>query len=306
MKGKKGFVDEGGVRSPFCIRWEGTLEAGTKVSEIAGTIDLLPTLTDLAGIDYRPEKPLDGISLKPLLAGGDPSWEDRFIFSRYRDSISVRSKQYRLDYEDHLYDILNDLGQTTDIAAEKPDLQKQFIDAREKWEMDVWGELPETDERPFLICHPDFEFTQIPARDGTATGKIERSNFYPNCSFYTNWTSTDEYINWEAEVMEEGDYEVEVYYTCPPEDIGSTLELSFNQTEITATLSKAHDPPLTGMEYDRYPRKVSYIKDFVPLKMGTIHLVKGKGTLVLKAIDMPGSQVMDFRLMTFKRVTLEG
>jgi hypothetical protein len=67
--------------------------------------------------------------------------------------------------------------------------------------------------------------------------------------------------------MEEGEYEVEVYYTCPAEDIGST-----------------------GMEYDRYPRKVSYIKDFIPLKMGTIHLGKGKGTLVLKATDMPGSQ----------------
>jgi len=119
----------------------------------------------------------------------------------------------------------------------------------------------------------------------------------------TNWKSTDDYITWEAEVMEEGEYEVEVYYTCPAEDIGSTLELSFNHTEITATLSKAHDPPLTGMEYDRYPRKVSYIKDFIPLKMGTIHLGKGKGTLVLKATDMPGSQVMDFRLMTFKRVT---
>jgi hypothetical protein len=36
--------------------------------------------------------------------------------------------------------------------------------------------------------------------------------------------------------------------------------------------------------------------------MGTIQLEKGKGTLSLKAIDIPGSQAMDFRLLMFKRV----
>jgi len=37
------------------------------------------------------------------------------------------------------------------------------------------------------------------------------------------------------------------------------------------------------------------------LNIGTIHLDKGKGELSLKALDIPGSQVMDFRLMMFER-----
>ena len=50
MKGRKGSVDEGGVRAPFVIRWPGRIRPGTRVSHIAGAIDLLPTLADLSGI----------------------------------------------------------------------------------------------------------------------------------------------------------------------------------------------------------------------------------------------------------------
>ena len=39
------------------------------------------------------------------------------------------------------------------------------------------------------------KFTQIPARDGTAHGNIKRSNMWPNCSYFTNWTSLDDSIN---------------------------------------------------------------------------------------------------------------
>jgi arylsulfatase A-like enzyme len=48
MKGRKGSVDEGGVRSVCHLRWPGRLPAGHVVPEITGAIDLLPTLTALA------------------------------------------------------------------------------------------------------------------------------------------------------------------------------------------------------------------------------------------------------------------
>jgi hypothetical protein len=44
------------------------------------------------------------------------------------------------------------------------------------------------------------------------------------------------------------------------------------------------------------------VKDFKAMELGTIHLKKGKGTLVLRATNIPGSQVMDFRLLMFTRV----
>ncbi len=49
MKGRKGQTDEGGVRSPLLVRWPGKIPAGKRVEPVAGAIDLLPTLADLAG-----------------------------------------------------------------------------------------------------------------------------------------------------------------------------------------------------------------------------------------------------------------
>src|SRR5207245_5738476 len=68
MKGRKASTDEGGVRAPFLIRWPGHIPAGARIRQIAGAIDLLPTLADMAQIPIASVKPLDGISLKPLLS----------------------------------------------------------------------------------------------------------------------------------------------------------------------------------------------------------------------------------------------
>src|SRR5205814_4680792 len=69
MRGRKGSTDEGGVRSPLLVRWPGHIKPGTIVRPIAGAIDLLPTLAELAGVAVVRTKPLDGRSLAPLLLG---------------------------------------------------------------------------------------------------------------------------------------------------------------------------------------------------------------------------------------------
>jgi hypothetical protein len=100
-----------------------------------------------------------------------------------------------------------------------------------------------------------------------------------------------------VEVLSDGLFDVEIYYTCPEQDVGSTFQLSFGEFNLAGKITEAHDPPLRGMENDRVPRQNTYVKDFKTLKMGTIHLEKGAGELTLKALEIPGSQVMDFRLM---------
>ena len=71
MKGRKGSTDEGGVRSVCYLRWPARLPAGHTVTQISGAIDLLPTLTALAGIPRVGDKPLDGRDLSPLLSRQD-------------------------------------------------------------------------------------------------------------------------------------------------------------------------------------------------------------------------------------------
>jgi len=302
MKGRKGSTDEGGVRSPLSIQWTGVIESGKRIDHIAGAIDLLPTLTDLAGIERSRDKSLDGLSLKPLLLDSNAQWEDRLIFNHWRNSTSVRSQQYRLDNKNQLFDMVNDPGQRDDISAQHTELLQELVNAKEAWKKEVLSEYGEADDRPFPVGHPDYAFTQIPARDGKPSGQIKRSNRYPNCSFFTNWISTEDQISWDVEVLADGDFKVVLYYTCPEEDIGSTIELEFGSSKLSTEVTKAHDPPLTGMENDRDERNNSYVKDFIPMEMGTIHLQKGRGKLRLKVLDIPGSQAMDFRLMMFERI----
>ncbi len=302
MKGRKGSTDEGGVRSPLFIRWKGVIEKGVEITEIAAAIDLLPTLADMAGIEVDGSRHLDGISLKPIILGGENPAPERIIFSHWAGRVSARDQQYRLDHEGQLFNMADDPGQHNNIAEQHPEILHRLMQARDEWEQSVLAELPEEDERPFPIGYPGSKYTQVPARDGIAHGNIVRSNRWPNCSYYTNWTNTDDKITWDVEVPESGDFKVTLYYTCPQEDIGSTFQLNFNESSIRGEISEAHDPPLVGMDEDRVERHNSYVKDFKPLKLPLMHLEKGTGELTLQALNVPGSQVMDFRLLMFERI----
>ena len=301
MKGRKGSTDEGGVRSPMLVRWPGKIKGGRVVKQLGSAIDLLPTLADLADIPVVSEKKLDGISLEPALLTGKNSAPERPIFSQWKGRLSVRTNRFRLDNNGKLFDMQADPGQYKDVTKKFPKesarLKKLLAEQQASLPAD-YGK----DDRPFVIGHPDAELTQIPARDGVAHGNIKRSNKFPNCSYFTNWTSVEDSITWEAEVGASGNYSVDVYYTCPKTDVGSTFELTFNDSLLKATVREAHDPPVKGAEHDRVVRAESYVKDFKAMNVGAIHLEKGKGTLTLKATSVPGAQVMDFRLLMLRRV----
>jgi arylsulfatase A-like enzyme len=326
MKGRKGSVDEGGVRSPFLIRWPGQIKGGTRVTQIAGAIDLLPTLADCAGIPLASNKPLDGLSLKPLLLGTAKDWPDRTIFTHWGGKLSARTQQYRYTEPGQLFDLQADPKQDRNLAAEKPEVAERMAGAVKQWHQEVStglkvavkpagnaagknakgkarGGLKKNDDRPFTVGYSEFPMTQLPARDGVAHGGVQRSAGAPNCSYFTKWSSVDDRITWDVEVNTAGKYEAVVYYTCPKADIGSTFEVSFNGNRIEGTVSEANDPPLIGADHDIVPRKgESYVKDFKPLKLGQVDLKAGRGELALKALKVPGKQVMEVRLVTLTLV----
>ncbi|HEX4149287.1 MAG TPA: sulfatase-like hydrolase/transferase, partial [Pirellulales bacterium] len=300
MRGRKGSVDEGGVRSPLLVRGPGHVPANTRVTQIAAAIDLFPTLAELAGLSSDGGKPLDGVSIVPLLRGNAQDWPDRMIFSHQNGKVSVRTQQYRLDESGKLYDMTRDPGQQTDVTREQPEVSQRLIAAVREWRSDVLSELSRAD-RPFTVGYREFPLTQLPARDGIAHGKVKRSASAPNCSYFTNWTSPKDKITWDIEVATAGRYAAEVYYTCPAADVGSQVELSFGDSRIEAQVSEVNDPPLVGAADDRVPRTgESYVKDFKPLKMGEIHLGHGRGELTLRASKVAGKQVMDVRAIYLK------
>jgi len=302
MKGIKGSTDEGGVRSPMSIKWEGTIPKGKVVKTISSGIDLLPTLKDLTGIEGLEKNTLDGVSLKPLIFGKENQWKDRHIFNYWRGKLSVRNQKFRLGANGALFDMEKDPNQKVDVSIDYPEMFELMLKEKLNWEKSILVELPIKDDRPFVIGHSQMKNTQIPARDGTPHGEIKRSNYYPNCSFMTNWINENDSITWEASVAEEGEFEVVIYYTCSKDAVGSSFELSFKESNIIGKIDKFHDPKESGKDQDRSPRIESYVKDFLPLSIGKIHLKKGNGTLRLKGLNKTGIELMDFRLLMLKRV----
>jgi len=299
MKGKKGNTDEGGVRSPFLMRWPGKIKPGLHVSNIAGAIDLLPTLADAASIALKPKKPLDGVSLKPLLTGDSKvQWMNRMIFSTWGGSVSVRTQQYRLDNQGALFDMVADPGQSKDVAKDHPAEAERLSKAVAAWKDEVKLAEQRNDKRPFTVGYPEFSRTMLPARDGVPHGHVERSSKAPNCSYFKNWSNTEDSITWDIEVAHSGKYEAIVHYTCPQADIGSDVALEFNGSSVHNIVKEANDPPLIGAAIDRVPRNTeSFVKDFKPMSLGTFELKAGRGPLMLHALKVPGKGVMDVRMV---------
>ena len=301
MKGRKGSTDEGGVRSPLLIRWPDKISKGIKINQITSVMDLLPTLTDCANIPISSQKALDGRSLKPLLLGERNKWKERTLINYWRGKTSARNQNFRLDHLGKLYDMTNDPGQLADISALRPKIRNQLLEEVSNWKENVLPELGK-DERSFVIGHPNYRWTQVPARDGVSHGAIKRSGRFPNCSYYENWKTTEDKITWNCEVGATGTYEVSIHYALKKGDEGTVVQLSHNNASIEHKFTESHEVPSRGQENDRVERRESYVKDFKEIKIGKINLTKGKGELTLKALEIPGEESIEFRLMMLEKV----
>jgi arylsulfatase A-like enzyme len=303
MKGIKGTTEEGGVRSPLIMQWPGKLKAGTQIKSIASVMDLLPTLADLANIPLDSKKPLDGKSLKSLLLGQSNSDDsDRMIVNYWNKQTSVRSQNFRLSSDGALYNLEEDYQQTKNVANAFPSEYQKLLTVKKNWELEVLSELPKDDNRPLIIGHPDIKLTQLPVSEGFGHGNIKRSNQFPNDSHLANWLTNEDYISWDVALEKEGIFEIEVYYACSKENIGTELSISFGSSYLKNAVKKENNVPLIGMEHDTVPRDESYIKDFISLNLGTIHLKPGNGTLKLMSQNLLKPNDLDIKLVTLRRL----
>lgn len=315
MKGRKATTDEGGVRSTCFLRWPARLPAEHQVTQIAGAIDLLPTLTSLAGVARVGNKPLDGRDLSPLLLKQKVDWADRMIFTTWAGKVSVRTQQHRLDDQGKLFDMLADPAQTTPINDRDPNTAARLLAAVKDWRQDVFGAASNVaankkgqpkaaggnavDPRPIPVGYREFPITMLPARDGEPRGTVKRSSPAPNCSYFVNWTTKEDQMVWLLDVHTSGRYEVVIDYTCPDPDAGSQIELRFQDSRLTGQVTPGWNPPLyTNQDTLPRPHGESTMKEFRPLRLGEITLEKGQAPLTLHALDIPGQSVMDLRRIT--------
>lgn len=116
MRGEKGMVDENGIRSYCFIRVPGA-EPGVR-QQLTAAVDVFPTVLDLAGISVpATNKPLDGLSLKPLLESDSWSHDDRFVYAQevardgiYTDSLPALNGDREIIRPQPLFDFNSRFG----------------------------------------------------------------------------------------------------------------------------------------------------------------------------------------------------
>ena len=170
LHGRKGDMWEGGIRVPAVIEWPARIKKPAVTQMPAGVIDIYPTIVDLIGAKVPNQvEPLDGISLVPLIDGrlkerprpmgfwqyieeekalgtdaGSSAWNDnRFKLHKHKPGMSddLREKivkhEVKYDVKYELYDLTADLAETTDIAAQHPEIVKRMKAELEDWQQSV-------------------------------------------------------------------------------------------------------------------------------------------------------------------------
>lgn len=126
LAGGKGGNLEGGQRVPFVARYPDRIPAGLVQREIATTMDLLPTIANLAGVTLDDDRPIDGHDIMPLLEGveGVESPTASFIYYTSRgDLAGIRRGRWKLLLEPGtLHDVESDVGERWNRADRHPDV----------------------------------------------------------------------------------------------------------------------------------------------------------------------------------------
>ncbi len=287
MKGRKGTVDEGGVRSPLIIHWPGKIPPGQRVDQLSGAVDLSPTLCELANIPFEPDPdhPLDGISIAKQLVDRNAPKISRSLFSQWSGRIAMRQDQYLLDPDGALFDLSNDPTQQTDLAPSDAPRTASMASDVKRWRDEVFRSAQA--QRPFLIGHPTRPSALLPAQDGKCKGpSVTRSDTAPNCSFFTNIRSTEDILSWDIEPLTAGRYSLWVHCTAPDSAVGAKLRMDFNGKQVVGTIEKAFQSPLRGQANDRVPRKSeSLMKDFQMAKLGLIELETRQGICQIRLAE---------------------
>ncbi|MGV3486012.1 MAG: sulfatase-like hydrolase/transferase [Planctomycetaceae bacterium] len=176
LRGRKRSLFEGGVRTPFIVRWPGHAPAGvTNRTTVFTAVDLLPTLCAAAGVALPQDYQGDGENLLAALQGqavkrSQPifwQWNGRSAEPDWWPRLAVREGEWKLFLtadakRAELYHVVDDRGEATDIADHHPDIVARLTELAVSWK----ATLP---DKPNPAC--------IERRDADHDGRSTRDAF---------------------------------------------------------------------------------------------------------------------------------
>lgn len=148
------WVHEGGISTPFIVRWPGVVKPNTLTHQVGHIIDVLPTCLELAGTRYPRQfkgqeiLPVEGRSLLPTFQG-KAAPQPHLMFWEQDGNRAVRQGKWKLVWDDEvkrweLYDLEADRTETKDLVAEYPAKVRELSAAYDRWAQATGhtGEVP--------------------------------------------------------------------------------------------------------------------------------------------------------------------
>jgi len=138
FRGRKRSLFEGGVRVPGLLEWPSKIKAGRVTDIPCSTCDYFPTVLEVLGFRMKGQpEPIDGVSLWPLIEGRMTE-RPRPIGFESRNQVSLTDNRYKIYSGDKgkryaLFDLLDDPGETNDLASQKPQILNAMKTRLEKW-----------------------------------------------------------------------------------------------------------------------------------------------------------------------------
>lgn len=308
MKGKKGSVDEGGVRSPLFMRWPNKWKEPKFITQLSAHIDILPTLISLCGLKLNEKPNFDGVDLSPNL---DSTVEDfdREIYSlvTYDASLpdfpgAIRTQNFRWVKQKNeflLFDMLNDPDQKTNLINALPEVHRQFNLKYNNWFKDVTKDIKVANRKSIPIGYKEVSKLEAQAPQASFSDNIK---FFEGHGWANDWlcniTSNDS-IWWNLDSKSKLKYKVYLKYTCEENEVGGTLTLNLNKQIIKNQIKEAFNPKFIPSP-DRVPRKEAYEKTWKELFLGTIEIPAGQSGIYLTTNHEEGKTIGHVKGLVFE------
>jgi arylsulfatase A len=143
LHGFKGSLWEGGHRVPAVAYWPGKIKPGSVSRETAISIDLMPTMLDLANVELPKGHRLDGVSLAGVLTQGK-KLDERLLYWDYRNKSAVRDGAWKLLVGEQgqganvgLYNLADDISEKNNLAKQHPEKVSTLQIALKNWKKEI-------------------------------------------------------------------------------------------------------------------------------------------------------------------------
>lgn len=297
LRGRKGSVYEGGVRSPLMVRWPGKFPAGARIDAMVSHVDIMPTLCDLAGAQLPQDRKIDGKSLLPLLKTGKGESPHRYIYHHWDryfpnpyNTWAICDGRYKLlnspspwpetpvkqpEPFGQLYDLQNDPGEKMDISQKHPEIVKRLRQEFLAYFEDVTAGRTYRPV-PIPVGNAAENPVEIQASWATLKGDSVRYAFFGyDWDSVDSWELPGERAEWQLDVVEGGRYEVIISYGCAQRSAGGRLKIAAGKSAV---------------EFETIPTPTADV--FEVKTLGVIDLPRGRTSLIAEVVSAKGGELM--------------